>query len=223
MKVAVLCSGGMDSTVALYDAARHHEVLAVISCDYGAKHNPKEIPLAAHHARLLKLPHRILPLHFIRDLFTSNLLTSGGEIPEGDYDENNMRQTVVPFRNGIMLAAAAGLAESIGAEGVVIGAHGGDHAIYPDCREDFMQAMQTAIEKGTYARVQLLRPFINADKSDIARRGAELQVDFAQTWSCYKGGDLHCCTCATCLERQNAFITADVTDPTEYLKPVANI
>lgn len=210
----------MDSTVALYDAARHHKVLAVVSCDYGAKHNPKEIPLAVHHARLLKLPHLVLPLHFIRDLFASSLLTSGGEIPEGDYSEDNMRQTVVPFRNGIMLAAAAGLAESIGAEGVVIGAHGGDHAIYPDCREDFMQAMGAAIEKGTYAGVQVLRPFIDLNKTDIVRRGIELQVDFAQTWSCYKGGERHCGTCATCLERRGAFQQAGFSDPTDYEKPV---
>ena len=127
-----------------------------------------------------------------------------------------MKQTVVPFRNGIMLAVAAGFAESIGAEGVVIAAHSGDHAIYPDCREPFMRAMGGAMEEGTYARIRLLRPFISIDKAAIARRGAELGVDFSQTWSCYKGGHTHCGVCGTCVERREAFQMAGLTDPTVY-------
>lgn len=216
MKVVVLCSGGMDSTVALHDAHRRHQVLAVLSCDYGSKHNSREIPFAARHASLLGLPHRLIRLDFVRELFSSALLESGGDIPEGHYAEENMRQTVVPFRNGIMLAAAAGLAESIGAEGVVIGAHGGDHTIYPDCREGFMIAMGEAIERGTYAGVRILRPFIGADKAEIVRAGAALGVAFGETWSCYKGGATHCGACGTCVERREAFILAGVPDPTHY-------
>jgi 7-cyano-7-deazaguanine synthase len=216
MKVVVLCSGGIDSTVALHDAVRRHEVLAVLSCDYGSKHNPREIPFALHHARSLSLPHQVIRLDFIRDLFTSDLLTSGGAIPEGHYQEENMRQTVVPFRNGIMLAAAAGLAESRGAEGLIIGAHSGDHAIYPDCREEFMRAMGEAIRTGTYAQIQILRPFISTDKAAIVRRGTDLGVDFRQTWSCYKGGRQHCGACGTCVERREAFALAGITDPTDY-------
>lgn len=216
MKVVVLCSGGIDSTVALYQARQRHEVLAGLSFDYGSKHNPREIPLARHHCRELEIPHQTIRLDFIGELFASSLLRSGGEIPEGHYEEDTMRQTVVPFRNGILLAAAAGLAESLGAEGITIGAHAGDHAIYPDCREPFMAAMSEAIERGTYAGVKVLRPFISASKADIVRLGTELGVDFGQTWSCYKGGDLHCGVCGTCVERREAFAIAGHPDPVSY-------
>jgi 7-cyano-7-deazaguanine synthase len=159
----------------------------------------------------------VIPLGFIGEHFASDLLQSGGEIPDGHYEEETMKQTVVPFRNGIMLAIAAGLAESQGAEGLVIAAHAGDHAIYPDCRETFMQAMADAMTFGTYAGVQLIRPFIATDKAGIAALGHKLGVDYAQTWSCYKGGDIHCGTCGTCVERREAFLMAGVPDPTEYL------
>jgi len=149
-------------------------------------------------------------------LFKSDLLQAGGEIPDGHYAEESMKQTVVPFRNGIMLAIAAGYAESIDAEGLVIAAHSGDHAIYPDCREPFMQAMATAMSEGTYARIQLLRPFIATDKAGIAKRGFELGVDFSETWSCYKGGEIHCGVCGTCVERREAFLLAGLQDPTHY-------
>src|SRR5690606_10198557 len=126
------------------------------------------------------------------------------------------KQTVVPFRNAIMLSIACGFAESVGAEGLVIAAHGGDHAIYPDCREDFMQAMGETMRLGTYAQIQLLRPFVTLTKSDIARQGADLGVDYARTWSCYKGGERHCGKCGTCVERREAFALAGLADPTEY-------
>lgn len=127
-----------------------------------------------------------------------------------------MKRTVVPFRNGIMLAIACGIAESRGADALVIAAHSGDHAIYPDCREPFMQGMAAAMREGTYARIELLRPFIGMDKAAIALLGRELGVDFAKTWSCYKGGEHHCGTCGTCVERREAFIQAGITDPTDY-------
>jgi 7-cyano-7-deazaguanine synthase len=128
-----------------------------------------------------------------------------------------MKQTVVPFRNAIMLSIACGLAESVGAEGLVIAAHGGDHAIYPDCREDFMQAMADAMRLGTYAGIKLVRPFIAMNKGQIAAEGARLGVDFARTWSCYKGGERHCGRCGTCVERREAFLQAGVKDPTDYV------
>jgi 7-cyano-7-deazaguanine synthase len=127
-----------------------------------------------------------------------------------------MKQTVVPFRNAILLSIACGLAESTGAAGLVIAAHGGDHAIYPDCREDFMCAMADAMRLGTYAGLQLLRPFIAMNKGQIVREGARLGVDFARTWSCYKGGAIHCGTCGTCVERREAFLQAGIADPTVY-------
>ena len=216
MKVVVLVSGGMDSVAALYDARTSHEVVGALSFNYGSKHNLREIPFAAHHCEYLGIPHRVIPLAFINELFTSHLLASGGEIPDGHYEEQTMKQTVVPFRNGIMIAIAGGYAESIEATGLVIAAHAGDHAIYPDCREAFMQAMGAALRSGTYADVQLLRPFIAMNKAQIAQRGHELGVDFAQTWSCYKGRDIHCGTCGTCVERREAFQLAALRDPTEY-------
>ena len=203
-KAVVLLSGGMDSVTALYDAHAEHEVVAAISFDYGSKHNTRELPFAALHAGKLAVPHVTLPLAFIRETFASNLLQGGGAIPKGHYEEESMKKTVVPFRNGIMLAIAAGFSESREATALVIAAHAGDHAIYPDCREDFMQAMSQAISNGTYAGIEVLRPFIAMNKADIARRGTELGVDFANTWSCYVGGALHCGECGTCVERREA-------------------
>ena len=216
MKVVVLCSGGMDSVTALYWARRDHDVVAAVSFDYGAKHNHREIPFAVEHATKLGAHHETISLDFVNRLFASDLLQSGGEIPEGHYEAENMKQTVVPFRNGIMLAIACGFAESIEARGLVIAAHGGDHAIYPDCREDFMRAMGDAMRLGTYAEVTLLRPFIAMNKGEIAAEGARLGVDFARTWSCYKGQAVHCGKCGTCVERREAFAQAGLRDPTVY-------
>lgn len=216
MKVCVLLSGGMDSVTALYEVLGMHEVVACLSFDYGAKHNACEIPFAKLHAERNGIPHQVIPLDFINTLFKSDLLKSGGAIPDGHYAEASMKQTVVPFRNGIMLAIAAGYAESVEAAGLVIAAHSGDHAIYPDCREPFMQAMASAMSEGTYAGIQLLRPFIHSDKTGIARRGAALGLDFSETWSCYKGGAIHCGVCGTCVERREAFLLAGLPDPTIY-------
>src|SRR5262249_42575746 len=149
-KVVVLVSGGMDSVSALYDAHQEHKVIGALSFNYGSKHNHKEIPLAAFHCEQLGILHKSISLDFVGQLFKSDLLASGGAIPDGHYEEQTMKQTVVPFRNGIMLSIAGGFAESIEAEALVIAAHAGDHAIYPDCREDFMKAMADAIRLGTY-------------------------------------------------------------------------
>lgn len=216
MKVVVLCSGGMDSVAALYWARAEHELVAAVSFDYGSKHNHREIPFAAEHARVVGTRHEVIELPFVNRLFASDLLQSGGAVPEGHYEAENMKQTVVPFRNAIMLSIACGFAESAGAEGLVIAAHGGDHAIYPDCREGFMRAMSEAMRLGTYANVKLLRPFIARDKGQIAAEGARLGVNFARTWSCYKGGAVHCGKCGTCVERKEAFARAGLADPTVY-------
>ena len=215
-QAVVLVSGGMDSVVALYDAAAAGEVLAGVSFDYGSKHNDRELPCARWHCAHLGLQHEVIRLAFVDRLFRSDLLRSGGDIPEGHYEEGTMRQTVVPFRNGIMLSVAAGYAESIGAGALVIGAHAGDHAIYPDCREAFMSSMGDAIRLGTYAHTELMRPFISMTKAQIVLRGRELGVDLSRTWSCYKGGERHCGGCGTCVERREAFLLAGVKDPTAY-------
>lgn len=217
MNVCVLLSGGMDSVTAFYDAMRAYRVVAALSFDYGSKHNACELPFAAEHARAAGVAHHVMKLGFMDGLFRSDLLKSGGQVPDGHYEEESMKRTVVPFRNGIMLAIATGFAESAGADGVVIAAHAGDHAIYPDCREPFMEAMGQAMEKGTYPGIRLIRPFIKLDKAGIAKRGAELGVDYSRTWSCYKGGEIHCGTCGTCVERREAFLLAGLEDPTQYL------
>jgi len=217
VKAVVLLSGGLDSVTALHDAVRNHEVAAALSFDYGAKHHARELPMAAFQCDKTGIPHHVAPLEFIAREFRSDLLKTGGAVPDGHYEEDSMKSTVVPFRNGIMLAIAAGFAESIGATGVVIAAHAGDHAIYPDCREEFLAPMASAIREGTYARVELLRPFVSMDKTAIVRRGAELGVDFGRTWSCYKGGEIHCGTCGTCVERREAFLLAGIADPTPYI------
>ena len=214
----VLLSGGMDSVTALYHAHATGVVKRAVSFDYGSKHNACELPMAAWHCAHLGIRHEIVKLDFFTQLFDSHLLQGGGEIPDGHYAEETMKQTVVPFRNGIMLAIAAGIAENDGAGRLVIAAHAGDHAIYPDCRESFMQGMAQAVREGTYAQVEIDRPFIELDKAAIARRGHELGIDYRKTWSCYKGGEIHCGTCGTCVERREAFLLAGVADPTTYLE-----
>ncbi len=216
-KTIVLLSGGMDSVSVLYDVARSHDVVSTLSFDYGSKHNPKELPFAMWHSKRLGVHNHVVNLGFMGELFSSDLLRTGGAIPDGHYEEASMKKTVVPFRNGIMLSIAGGLAESVGAQYVAIAAHAGDHAVYPDCRESFMLAMGDAIRLGTYAEVRILRPFIDLTKAQIARRGHDLGVDFSQTWSCYKGGEIHCGNCGTCVERREAFQIAMIPDPTTYV------
>lgn len=216
MKVAVLLSGGLDSTTALHRAHAEHEVVCALAFDYGSNHAAHELACARWQAEHLGIPYREIDLRSVSRHLSSALLSGAEAIPTGDYAPENLKQTVVPFRNGIFLAIAAGIAESCGAEGIVIAAHAGDHAIYPDCREDFMAAMGEAIRLGTYAELQILRPFIHADKGDIVAAGAALGVDFAHTYSCYCGGEKHCGQCATCRERRAAFLAAGVPDPTEY-------
>lgn len=215
-KVIVLLSGGMDSMVALYQAHREYEIVGTLSFDYGSKHNHKEIPFARYHSQQLAINHEVVDARFMGKLFNSALLQGQEAIPEGHYADEVMKKTVVPFRNGIMLSIACGYAESIGATGVVIAAHSGDHAIYPDCRNEFMEAMGQAMKLGTYEHIELIAPFVDVDKTEIARIGHRLGVDFANTWSCYKGQELHCGKCGTCYERKEAFELAGVPDPTIY-------
>lgn len=215
-KAIVLLSGGLDSVTALYWAKQNLLLQAAISFNYGSKHNHMEIPFAQKHCEQLQIPHHVIKLPFVNELFQSNLLENGGEIPEGHYEAENMKLTVVPFRNGIMLSIAAGYAESIEATELVIAAHAGDHAIYPDCRESFMENMSKAISQGTYSGTKILRPFINDRKEDIVKKGIELGIDYSLTWSCYKGNEKHCGKCGTCTERIEAFSKAKVPDPTEY-------
>lgn len=204
----------MDSTTMLYE---YKDSIAIaLSFDYGSKHNAKEIAFAKFHCEKLGIRHIVIPLDFMQKYFVSSLLVGGEEIPEGNYDDENMKSTVVPFRNGIMLAIAAGLAESNGLKNVMMANHGGDHAIYPDCRPEFVSAMSDAITAGTYEGLKILAPYTSITKTDIAVRGKRLGVDYALTWSCYKGGDKHCGKCGTCTERIEALRDAGIIDTTEY-------
>jgi len=215
-RAIVVFSGGMDSATALWWAMREFGDVAAVSFEYGSKHNARELAAAATICQKLSVPQTVIPLDFIGRNFHSSLLKTGGDIPEGNYNEENMASTVVPFRNGIMLAAAAGLAEDSGFSAVILGNHTGDHAIYPDCRPEFIDGMAKAIEAGTGGKVKLLSPFCHMTKGEIAALGAKLGVDFSLTWSCYNGRDRHCGKCGTCRERREAFREAGLPDPTVY-------
>ena len=215
MKDTVLIySGGLDSTTMLYEY--RDSIALAVSFNYGSNHNEKEIACARWHCQKLGIEHIVIPLAFMPRYFQSSLLEGANAVPDGSYDDENMRSTVVPFRNGIMLSIAAGLAESSGLKHVMMANHGGDHAIYPDCRPEFVDAMDKAIQAGTYDGVTLVTPYTQITKADIARRGALLGIDYGKTWSCYRGGDKHCGTCGTCRERKEAFREAGIDDKTEY-------
>ncbi len=210
----IILSGGMDSVTLLYD--QQARIALAVSFDYGSKHNAREIPFARLHCGRLGIPHIVIPLDFMTKYFVSSLLEGGEEIPEGHYADDNMRSTVVPFRNGIMLSIAVGIAESKGLKFVMMANHAGDHTIYPDCTPQFVNAFDEAARAGTFVNVGLLSPFTHWTKGDIARRGKELGLDYAETWSCYKGGEKHCGKCGTCVERQEALQEAGIEDPTDY-------
>lgn len=204
----------MDSVTLLYD---YRDVVALaVTFDYGSNHNAREIACARIHCRRLGIEHIVIPLAFVAKYFKSSLLSGADAIPEGNYDDENMKSTVVPFRNGIMLAVACGIAESRDLRRVMLANHFGDHAIYPDCRRDFVDAMSEAMRRGTYCGVTVFAPYTDITKADIARRGALLGIDYAETYSCYKGGEHHCGRCGTCRERREALAEAGIADPTVY-------
>lgn len=209
----LVLSGGIDSTTMLYEF-RARIALAVTFL-YGSNHNERETECARWHCRMLNIPHIEIPLMFMAEHFKSSLLSGADAIPEGNYNDSNMKSTVVPFRNGIMLAVAAGLAESRNLSTVMLANHAGDHAIYPDCRPQFVEAMDHAIEAGTYNRIRLFCPYTGISKSDIVKRGVELGVDYTHTYSCYRGTPKHCGTCGTCRERHEALSDAGL-NPADF-------
>ena len=204
----------MDSVTLLYEY--RDRVALAVTFDYGSNHNRREAAFAKLHCERLGIEHLLIPLNFIHDYFKSSLLEVADAIPEGHYAAENMKSTVVPFRNGIMLSIACGIAESRGLKNVMIANHFGDHSIYPDCRAGFVEAMSQAMSEGTYDGVKVFAPYTGISKTDIARHGATLGIDYTETYSCYKGGAKHCGKCGTCVERKEALHDAGIDDRTEY-------
>lgn len=213
-KSLIILSGGMDSVTLLYD--KKDEIAVAVTFDYGSNHNKREEEFAKYHCEKLGIEHIIIPLTFIHDYFKSSLLEGASAIPDGHYEDETMKSTVVPFRNGIMLSVACGLAESRELEKVLIANHFGDHAIYPDCRKGFIDAMSEAMKCGTYKGITIDAPYTTITKTDIAKIGKSLGIDYSKTYSCYKGGEKHCGKCGTCVERKEALRDAGIEDPTEY-------
>ena len=215
-RTVIIHSGGMDSTVLLAHLLAEGREAHALSVDYGQRHR-RELVAAAEICAHYRVPHRVADLRGVTSLFGANALTDAQvAVPEGHYEEASMKATVVPNRNMLLIATAAAWAMSLKASCVAYGAHGGDHAIYPDCRPAFADALDKAIRLADWHEVSLERPFVGMDKTAIVRRGAELGVPFALTWSCYVGGDKHCGKCGTCVERKEAFLLAGVADPTPY-------
>lgn len=213
-KSLIILSGGMDSVTLLYD--KKDEIAVAVTFDYGSNHNKREEEFAKYHCNELGIEHIIIPLTFIHDYFKSSLLEGASAIPDGHYEDETMKSTVVPFRNGIMLSVACGLAESRELEKVLIANHFGDHTIYPDCRKGFIDAMSEAMKCGTYKGITIDAPYTTITKTDIAKIGKSLGIDYSKTYSCYKGGEKHCGKCGTCVERKEALRDAGIEDPTEY-------
>lgn len=216
----VIASGGLDSTVLAYWLAARGTKLTLLSFDYGQRHRI-ELDHAADIASLLECPHEIVDLSALGRLLAGSALTDTEvAVPDGYYTDESMRATVVPNRNAIMLDIAVGVAVARKADTVAFGAHAGDHAIYPDCRPEFVErftrSARTANEGLLVEEFEILAPFLDQSKTDIVRLGAALGVPFERTWSCYRGETVHCGTCGTCTERREAFAQNGVTDPTSY-------
>lgn len=219
MIIAVV-SGGLDSVTMAYQLARQQEKeIQIVAFDYGQRHRC-ELNCAQQCAADLGAPYDEVDLRGVGKFLTGSALTDDIEVPHGHYAAPNMAMTVVPNRNAIFLTVAFGIAVARNAEAVTTAVHGGDHFIYPDCRPAFLTAFDAmqrlACQDTGHPDLHLEAPFVNCDKSDIVRIGAEIGVPFEKTWSCYEGGELHCGKCGTCTERREAFQKAGVADPTRY-------
>lgn len=219
--IVAVVSGGMDSTTLAYLAAEEGPV-TILSVDYGQRH-VKELEFAARTAERLRVPQVVVPMGWLGPMIsgTSALVTPGVAVPDGHYAEDTMRATVVPNRNAVMLNVAASVAVAVGAQRIATGVHAGDHAVYPDCRPEFIAALDEMLRVGNDGFLPdgwrgVWAPFVEVGKDEIARIGDQLGVPWTDTWSCYKGGPVHCGACGTCFERREAFTLAGVVDPTEY-------
>jgi|SRR3990167_7080084 len=216
-KAVIILSGGMDSTTLLYDIKEQGYDVYALSFDYNQKHK-RELQFAKKTCMKLEVPHKIINLKVLNDLAPSSLTRDDWKVPEGHYEEESMKQTVVPNRNMVMLSLAVSYAISIKATQLFIGAHAGDHAIYPDCRQEFIYALKKTIELCDWHIVSLQAPYIDKDKGDITIKGKELSVNYSLTQTCYNGKKLACGKCGACQERLEAFKKAGIKDPIKYKK-----
>lgn len=208
----IVLSGGVDSVTLLYDY--RERIGCALSFTYGANHNEKELECAAYHCKQLGIKHIVINLGFIGQFFSSQLL--GKEISDYNGERDIIHKSIVPFRNGIFLAVACGFAESENLKYVLIANHFGVVESMPDCTEKFIASMNDAMRFGTLANIEVLAPYTDMAKSEIIKRGLINNVDYKQTYSCYKGKDNHCGKCKACVERKEAFEQAGMDDPTEY-------
>ncbi|MCB0359279.1 MAG: 7-cyano-7-deazaguanine synthase QueC [Bdellovibrionales bacterium] len=214
--VVILLSGGLDSSTLLYHLRQEGWRPAGLAIDYGQRHR-RELAAARAIAGEAGIHLRVADISPLQPLLLGSALTDPTiDVPSGHYTDESMKATVVPNRNMLFLAVAASWAIAQGASAVAYAAHAGDHAIYPDCRPEFVRAMSAALGLADWRQLELATPFLDWDKGQIVRRGAELGVPFEKTWSCYRGGTAHCGTCGTCVERREAFSQAGVADPTIY-------
>lgn len=212
-KTVIILSGGLDSTTLTYDLqSKGHELFA-LSFNYGQKH-AKELIKAQLTCAKLKIPHKIIGLGELSELICNSSLTDASvEVPTGHYAAENMKSTVVPNRNMIMLALATGYAINIGATQVAYAAHAGDHTIYPDCRPEFAASMMTSMALCHFEPIELLAPYMFISKNDICVIGRDLGVPYEDSWTCYVGGEVPCGACGACVERREAFEFAGIADP----------
>ena len=214
-KAVVIYSGGMDSFTLLNRVLRAGKDVHALSFDYGQKHK-KELDYAASVCRSLQVPHKVVDITSINQLIATSALTADIDMPEGHYADDNMKQTVVPNRNMILLSLAVGYAVSLEASEVYYGAHGGDHAIYPDCRPLFVEKMNQVCAIANYQAVSIEVPYLHADKGEILADGLAMGLDYGQTWTCYNGREKACGKCGACQERLEAFETHGQSDPLDY-------
>lgn len=214
-KILHIYSGGLDSTVLLYYLLSKKYIVECLGINYGQKHK-KELNSAQYFCKKEKIKYDILDLKSIGKLFNNNVLTTLSTVPEGHYASENMKKTVVPNRNMIMLSIAAGMAIDKNFDKISFAGHAGDHTIYPDCRPDFVRKMNFTLKSANWNQVSIFAPFIYIDKTEIVKIGNKLSDELYKTWSCYNGRDLHCGKCGTCVERKEAFKLANIKDLTKY-------
>jgi 7-cyano-7-deazaguanine synthase len=214
-KVVVIFSGGMDSFTVLNLAFNEGLEVFALSFDYGQRHK-KELDYAARACKKLGVQHKVVDISAINQLIGGSSLTSDIEVAEGHYAEDSMKSTVVPNRNMILLSMAVGYAVSINASKVYYGAHSGDHAIYPDCRPDFVHKMNDVCAIANYEAVEIVTPYLYVSKTAILTAGLAMGLDYNLTWTCYNGREKACGQCGACQERLEASTDNGVSDPLDY-------